>query len=147
MACCGQQRVAAGVYAMSLSDLSARTFTTLRAGFALIVMVSPVKGFLPGRAGVAALLVRVIFTRPGTVTGRPALSSSSTTSDNALSTLLTWDFDRPAFEAISDAIWALVRALSFFDFDAMFCGGSRCVYDMTGAHFSRKCCKAHQWCG
>ena len=44
-----------------------RSFTTLRAGFALIVIFSPVKGLTPGRALVAGFFVTVILASPGIV--------------------------------------------------------------------------------
>ena len=46
---------------------SGRTRTTLRAGFALMVIASFVKGLIPGRAFVAGLRLIVMRNKPGTV--------------------------------------------------------------------------------
>ena len=76
-------------YKESLRTFTARTFTARRAGFALIVMDSPVNGLRPGRAAVAGLCCTVTFTRLGMVTGRPSLSSDTIISEREVNTLLT----------------------------------------------------------
>ena len=52
---------------MSLRALSGVIFTTLRAGFALNVVSSPVKGLIPLRSFVAGLRTTLILERPGIV--------------------------------------------------------------------------------
>jgi len=54
-------------FAISLSFFKARTFTTLRAGFALNTQASPVKGLTPLRALVAGLRMTLILAKPGSV--------------------------------------------------------------------------------
>src|SRR3954471_14890644 len=51
---------------MSFSAFSGRTLMTLRAGLALNIVSSLVKGLIPLRALVAGLWTTLIFTRPGT---------------------------------------------------------------------------------
>jgi len=50
---------------ISFSDFKGATFTTLRAGLALNIISSPVKGFVPLRALVAGFLMTLIFINPG----------------------------------------------------------------------------------
>jgi len=52
---------------MSLRFFSGRIFTTFRAGLALNIASSPVKGLIPLRALVAGFRTTTSFIRPGTV--------------------------------------------------------------------------------
>jgi hypothetical protein len=52
---------------ISLRAFSGSARTTLWAGFARIVIGSPVNGFVPGRALVASLRTTLSFRRPGTM--------------------------------------------------------------------------------
>ena len=52
---------------ISFRPFNGSTLTTLRAGFALNIISSPVNGLVPLRALVAGLRMTLIFIRPGTV--------------------------------------------------------------------------------
>jgi hypothetical protein len=54
-----------GNYTASLAALTGRARTILRAGFALNVVGSPVKGLIPFRALVAGFLITTNFAKPG----------------------------------------------------------------------------------
>ena len=56
---------ATAVYTISFNALSGMIFTTLRAGFALNTVSSPVNGLIPLRALVAGFLFTLILNRPG----------------------------------------------------------------------------------
>src|SRR5207344_1368603 len=65
----GQRRQEAprdAFYTASLAALTGRALTILRAGFALKVIASPVKGLVPWRALVAGFLMTTNFAKPGT---------------------------------------------------------------------------------
>jgi len=70
--------------------------TTRRAGLALIMISSPVKGLMPLRALVAGFFTTLIFMRPGTVnTPGPRLSSRLIIADRASNTAPTSFLVRP----------------------------------------------------
>src|SRR6476619_415097 len=76
---------------MSFSAFSGRTLMTLRAGLALNMTSSLVKGLIPLRALVAGFWITVIFIRPGTAnTPEPFLPTADPIScDRASKTELT----------------------------------------------------------
>src|ERR1700722_2158899 len=104
------RRLTDSYFTMSLSDLRGRTFTTLRAGFALNIVSWPVNGLIPLRGLVAGLWITVIFIRPGTAnTPGPFLPTLRPINpESASSTAATFFRD-------SSVSWASAFNTSLFD--------------------------------
>ena len=77
---------------MSLRLFNGRMRTALLAGFALIMMSSPVKGFLPGRAFVAGFFFTTILQIPGIVNDPLRFRLFPITVVSSLKTSATWRF-------------------------------------------------------
>src|SRR6185436_12184995 len=82
-------------FTASLSALSGRIFTSLRAGLALKIVGSFVKGLIPFRAFVAAFFTTFIFASPGSVKPPCLAMSTATSAASAPSTLPTCLRGRP----------------------------------------------------
>ena len=102
---------------MSFSAFSAVTLTTLRAGLALNIISSPVKGLTPLRALVAGLRFTRIFMRPGTVNwpGPRRPMSFLMIPARASNTVATSFFVRPVSSAMAPVTSDLVLALAVLD--------------------------------
>jgi hypothetical protein len=92
---------------MSFRPFSAVTLTVFRAGLALIMISSPVKGFLPRRALVAGFLTTLTFIRPG-------IENSLADFRDFLMIPLSWSNTAPTSFLVRDvlsAIWLMISDL------------------------------------